>query len=233
MKKTNTILIMLIALILLADSCKNEFKNVSLQTDRDTADYYRGLWLGNYLREGRLMNKFNYDAFIKGLNTATDSEINYFEEALIEGYLDVYIQQNKQRELENEYRKYIAENKAFLEENAKKDSVISLPSGIQYVVLKKGSGDKPTTADRVSFHFSCRRIDGLLIESNYDPQPTVFGVTALPPGWKEVIQLMAEGSKWRVFIPSELAYGSEPPDDTDILPFSTLIYEIDLLEVNP
>ena len=150
------------------------------------------------------------------------------------------ISHNEAREIVNKYfeeleAKMNAENiekgKAFLTENAKKEGIITLPSGLQYQVLLEGNGKKPSATDRVKCHYEGTLIDGTLFDSSIKRgQPAVFGVNQVIKGWVEALQLMSEGSKWRLFIPSELGYGAQQAGEM-IPPHSTLIFEVELIEV--
>ena len=150
------------------------------------------------------------------------------------------ISHNEAREIVNKYfmeleEKMNAENiekgKAFLEENAKKEGIITLPSGLQYEVITEGNGKKPSATDRVKCHYEGTLIDGTLFDSSIKRgQPAVFGVNQVIKGWVEALQLMSEGSKWRLFIPSELGYGAQQAGEM-IPPHSTLIFEVELIEV--
>ena len=150
------------------------------------------------------------------------------------------ISHNEAREIVNKYfmeleAKMNAENiekgKAFLEENAKKEGIITLPSGLQYQVITEGNGKKPSATDKVKCHYEGTLIDGTLFDSSIKRgQPAVFGVNQVIRGWVEALQLMSEGSKWRLFIPAELGYGAQQAGEM-IPPHSTLIFEVELIEV--
>ena len=150
------------------------------------------------------------------------------------------ISHNEAREIVNKYfeeleAKMNAENiekgKAFLAENAKKEGVITLPSGLQYEVITEGNGKQPSATDKVKCHYEGTLIDGTLFDSSIKRgQPAVFGVNQVIRGWVEALQLMSEGSKWRLFIPSELGYGAQQAGEM-IPPHSTLIFEVELIEV--
>lgn len=121
--------------------------------------------------------------------------------------------------------------KNFLEENKKKENIVTLPSGLQYEVIKEGNGRKPKATDRVRCHYEGTLIDGTLFDSSIQRgEPAVFGVNQVIAGWVEALQLMSEGSKWRLFIPSELAYGANGAGEM-IPPHSTLIFEVEMIEV--
>ena len=150
------------------------------------------------------------------------------------------ISHNEAREIVNKYfaeleEKMNAENiekgKAFLAENAKKEGIVTLPSGLQYEVITEGNGKKPSATDRVKCHYEGTLIDGTLFDSSIKRgQPAVFGVNQVIKGWVEALQLMSEGSKWRLYIPSELGYGAQQAGEM-IPPHSTLIFDVELIEV--
>ena len=150
------------------------------------------------------------------------------------------ISHNEAREIVNKYfaeleEKMNAENiekgKAFLAENAKKEGIVTLPSGLQYEVITEGNGKKPSATDRVKCHYEGTLIDGTLFDSSIKRgQPAVFGVNQVIRGWVEALQLMSEGSKWRLYIPSELGYGAQQAGEM-IPPHSTLIFDVELIEV--
>lgn len=120
---------------------------------------------------------------------------------------------------------------AFLAENAKKDGVKSLPSGLQYKVIKEGAGKQPEKTDTVSVHYKGTLIDGTEFDSSYKRgEPAEFGVTQVIKGWTEALQLMKEGAKWQVFIPWQLAYGERGRGGL-IGPHEALVFEVELLKV--
>lgn len=122
---------------------------------------------------------------------------------------------------------------AFLEENKKKPGVVALPSGLQYQVIKEGTGPKPALTDKVKVHYHGTLLDGTVFDSSVDRgEPIVLSVNGVIPGWTEALQLMPVGSKWKLFIPSDLAYG-----DNDAGPAikggSTLIFDVELIDIEP
>ena len=120
---------------------------------------------------------------------------------------------------------------AFLAENRKKAGVILLPSGLQYQILKEGNGPKPTIDDQVKVHYHGTLIDGKVFDSSVERgEPITLGLKNVIPGWTEALQLMPVGSKWRLFVPSDLAYGDNAAGPT-IKEGSTLIFEVELLEI--
>lgn len=125
-----------------------------------------------------------------------------------------------------------AEGEAFLAENAKKEGVVTLPSGLQYKILKEGTGASPQVTDNVTVHYRGRLIDGTEFDSSHKRnQPATFRVSGVIPGWTEAIQRMKPGAKWQLFIPAKLAYGDRGTGSA-IPPNSALIFEVELLKVN-
>ena len=121
--------------------------------------------------------------------------------------------------------------KSYLEENGKRAEVVTTPSGLQYEVLEEGNGAQPSAGDQVKVHYTGRLIDGTVFDSSVERgEPATFGVTQVIPGWVEALQLMKAGSKWRLHIPSNLAYGPQGAGGI-IGPNSTLIFDVELLEV--
>jgi len=119
----------------------------------------------------------------------------------------------------------------FLAANKEKPGVVALPSGLQYEIITEGNGKKPEATDQVKCHYEGTLLDGTLFDSSFKRnQPAVFGVNQVIPGWVEALQLMSEGSKWKLYIPYELGYGSQGAGEM-IPPYSTLIFEVELLQV--
>lgn len=124
-----------------------------------------------------------------------------------------------------------AEGEAFLAENAKKDEVVVLPSGLQYTVLTEGTGKKPSATDNVKCHYEGRLINGTVFDSSYKRgEPAVFPLNGVIAGWTEGVQLMGEGAKFRFFIPYNLAYGERGAGQS-IPPYAALIFDVELIEV--
>jgi len=121
--------------------------------------------------------------------------------------------------------------KAFLDKNRQKEAVVTLPSGLQYEILTEGNGTKPKATDKVKCHYQGTLINGTVFDSSVQRgQPAVFGVNQVIKGWVEALQLMSVGSKWRLFIPPDLAYGEQGAGGS-IEPYSTLIFDVELLGI--
>ena len=119
----------------------------------------------------------------------------------------------------------------FLEENKKQEGVVTLPSGLQYKVIKQGTGDKPKATDQVRCHYHGTLIDGTVFDSSVRRgEPAVFPVNGVIQGWVEALQLMPVGSKWTLYIPYEMAYGTRGAGQS-IPPYAALIFEVELLEI--
>jgi FKBP-type peptidyl-prolyl cis-trans isomerase FklB len=139
-----------------------------------------------------------------------------------------YIEKQKMSQSEG----IINEGKTFLEDNAKKPGVVSLPSGMQYTVMKEGTGPKPGSNDKVTTHYHGTLISGEVFDSSVDRgEPASFPVNGVIKGWTEALQLMPVGSKWKLFIPSPLAYG-ERGAGGKIKPYATLVFEVELLSID-
>jgi len=144
--------------------------------------------------------------------------------------------QKKQKEEMDKRQEEALKNKEdgekFLAENKTKDGVVTTDSGLQYIVLKEGSGVKPTSESRVKVHYHGTLIDGTVFDSSVDRgNPTEFGVTQVIKGWTDGLQIMAVGSKYIFFIPSDLAYGANPRPGGVIKPNATLIFDVELLGI--
>ena len=136
---------------------------------------------------------------------------------------------NKKQDAKNQ--RLAIDSKIFLEQNKQKDGVMTTESGLQYLILSEGRGNNPTLNDNVTVHYHGTLIDGTIFDSSVDrKQPATFPLNGVIPGWQEALQMMSVGSKWKIFIPSELAYGENGAGA--IGPNSTLIFEVELLSIN-
>jgi FKBP-type peptidyl-prolyl cis-trans isomerase len=234
MKEIRNLLAISVLSLLILASCGTDKKYAAtkIKSQDDSVSYFLGLTYGNGLKQADIDSLFNNQAFMKGVTEAITKDTMPVSQFEIETFLNKYFSELQTKKVKEQFKDYIAENKAFLEANAKKDSVVSLPSGIQYVVLKEGNGAKPTSADKIKVHYTGMLLDGSVFDSSYPRNaPAEFIVGQVIPGWTEAMQLMPVGSKWRIFIPENLAYGSKPPRGASIKPFSTLIFEVELLEI--
>jgi len=139
-------------------------------------------------------------------------------------------QVRQEEDLKVQHQESIAAGDAFMAENGAKEGVETLPSGLQYEIIRAGNGPMPTESDRVKVHYHGTLIDGTVFDSSVDRgEPATFGVNQVIKGWTEALKLMPVGSKWRLYIPYDLAYGSA--DRGTIKPFSNLIFDVELLAI--
>ncbi len=192
----------------------------------DKLSYALGMSMASNLMNSGF-NKIDVDSFVKAFTEImNDSELSMTPQEANQILQDYFNKQQNDMFLKN-----LEEGQAFLEENKKKANVISLPSGLQYEILKDGDGDKPKSTDSVKCHYHGTLINGTVFDSSVERgQPAVFGVNQVIKGWVEALQLMTVGSKWRLFIPSDLAYG-EHGSGGSIEPNTALIFDVELLGI--
>lgn len=192
----------------------------------DKISYALGLSIGNNFKSSGI-EKLDAAQFVAGLQDVLDDKepkISYDEAKTIIGD---YFQKLQQERYEN----IKAAGEEFLKINAHRDDVTTLPSGLQYQVLTMGDGAKPTLSDSVKCHYHGKLINGIVFDSSVERgEPAVFPVSGVIAGWTEILQLMPVGSKWRVTIPYQLAYGERGAGGA-IEPYSTLIFDIELLGI--
>lgn len=199
----------------------------------DKLSYALGIGIGSQLA-GMGAKELNIDDFaqaIKDVISGSELKVDNAEaQTLVQNFFQE--QEAKQQAAAAEAGKAAkAAGEAFLAENGKKDGVVTLPSGLQYQVLKEGDGKKPSATDQVVCHYEGTLIDGTVFDSSYKRnQPATFGLNQVIPGWTEGVQLMQEGAKYRFFIPYNLAYG-ERGAGAQIPPFAALVFDVELIEV--
>ena len=171
------------------------------------------------------------EKLLQGFSAALENDTTLFTQKAAEEYFRTKQQLNKEAKQEKLYGGNRDAGRKFLEENAKKDSVVTLPSGLQYQVLVKGEGEVPQATDRVKVHYEGRLIDGTVFDASarHGGEPAEFTPQQVIPGWTEALTMMPVGSKWRLFIPYDLAYGDR--DQGQIKPYSTLIFDVELVEI--
>ena len=219
-----------VTLFLLAGLAFAELRE--LKTDKDKLSYSMGVATGTQMKRQSI--EVDANMFAQGLRDAvsgdklqlTEQEIQEILMKLQQGMAAKQAETNKQLAEKNK-----KEGEAFLAANKKKEGVKTLPSGLQYKILAEGKGRSPKEADTVTTHYRGTLIDGIEFDSSIKRgQPAVFPVKNVIKGWTEALQLMKEGSKWQLFIPSDLAYG-ERGAGAQIGPNATLIFEVELLSI--
>lgn len=203
-----------------------------LKTPKEKRSYAIGMSIGKGMKKDEvqvdtaILARGVKDALAGGKTALTDEEA---QQALTELQLELRAKSEaKTQELAANNKKL---GDAFLEANKAKEGVVTLPSGLQYKILKQGDGPKPTAQDVVTTNYKGTLIDGTEFDSSYRRgQPATFGVSQVIRGWTEALQLMPVGSKWELFIPSDLAYGPRNAGPT-IGPNSTLVFEVELLDI--
>jgi FKBP-type peptidyl-prolyl cis-trans isomerase FklB len=206
---------------------------LTLKTQKDKASYAIGLNIG------KSMHKDSVDVdtaiLLRGLKDGlagakpllTDDEARA---AMVALQADLRKKQEEKMVVQGETNK--KEGEAFLAENKTKDGVVTLPSGLQYKILTEGTGPKPTAADSVVCNYKGTLIDNTEFDSSYKRgQPATFPVSGVIKGWTEALQLMPVGSKWQLFIPSDLAYGARGGPGGGIGPNATLVFEVELMSI--
>lgn len=192
----------------------------------DKVSYALGLSIGNNFQNSGIKD-LQVEDFIKGLTDVMEEKqpaITYDEAKEVINEYFIKLQKEKM-----EINKKAGEE--FLHINKGRAGVVELPSGLQYQILKQGNGAKPSATDKVKCHYHGTLINGTVFDSSVQRgQPAVFGVNQVIPGWVEALQLMPVGSKWRLFIPSNLAYGEHGAGEM-IEPNSTLIFDVELLDI--
>ncbi|MBN2571076.1 MAG: FKBP-type peptidyl-prolyl cis-trans isomerase [Ignavibacteriales bacterium] len=221
---------------------KNEYDEItkdSLVTFDDKVSYGIGFDIGSNLKSQQIVVKIN--SFFRGIKDAyTAAEPLMTQEEMIKALMEfqqkIRDQQSEQiiqgnDSLKNLAEQNLKEGEEFLKKNGTQEGVVTLPSGMQYKILKQGTGETPAFTDKVVTHYRGYFIDGTEFDNSYQRgEPTTFEVMGVIPGWTEALQLMKVGDKWQLFIPANLAYGLQGAGSV-IGPNELLIFEMELLEV--
>jgi FKBP-type peptidyl-prolyl cis-trans isomerase FklB len=225
------LLIIILSIAFLFSVCHAQGK-LELKDQKDKESYSLGYQFGQSLKSQGV--DINLDIYASGIRDGLggkEPQITSEEIRSIITSLQQRLVAAQQKTLKEQAAKNLADGKAFLTENKKKEGIKALPSGLQYKVLTEGSGKMPKAEDTVTVNYKGTLIDGTEFDSSYKRgQPATFQVKGVIKGWTEALQLMKERSKWQLFIPPELAYG-ERGAGRDIGPNATLIFEVELLTV--
>lgn len=201
---------------------------LDLSTDEARVSYGIGLQMGEQLRQNPPPG-ITIEAVLAGLQTAFNGEPSDVSGEELNASFAV-IRQQMEAEAAQKAEQSAATGREFLASNAGKEGVVTLDSGLQYEILTEGEGRRPTRESTVRTHYHGTLIDGTVFDSSYQRgQPAEFPVSGVIAGWTEALQLMPAGSKWRLYVPSELAYGGQAVGS--IPAHSTLIFDVELLDV--
>ncbi len=198
------------------------------KTELDKVSYCFGINIAQNMEQQGML-EMNAELMAKGL----DDYLKDKELAISADQVHDILQNYFKNLQEKQFERNILQGKDFLEENSKRNGVITLSSGLQYEVIKEGTGQKPKETDSVTTHYHGTLIDGTVFDSSVKRgEPATFPVNGVIKGWVEVLQLMQTGAKWRVYVPENLAYGANPHPGGPIEPFSTLVFDIELIAIN-
>lgn len=205
-------------------------KKVEFATEFDTASYMMGLYIGSSFKDIPASDQISLKLVQKGVADAMEDAPIFTDEEM-QAFMSEFMK--KQQELATEEAKTegLKQEKEFLEINKQKEGVVALESGLQYKILKEGTGIKPIPTDKVKVHYTGKLLDGTVFDSSVERgEPVEFGLNQVIKGWTEGVQLMKEGAVYEFYIPHDLAYGERGAGGV-IKPFSTLIFEVELLKV--
>lgn len=201
---------------------------LELNDDKKRFSYIVGLQIGQQLKADNI--ELDDQAFLAALRDVAAGNTPQLSQSEIQGTLE-RIQQARASDAEQAGQRNLAEGREFLATNRNKPGVKQTDSGLQYKVIKAGSGKSPAASDRVEVHYRGTLIDGTEFDSSYSRgQPASFPVNGVIQGWQEALQLMQEGAKWQLYVPAELAYGSRGAGG-QIGPNATLIFDVELLDI--
>jgi FKBP-type peptidyl-prolyl cis-trans isomerase FklB len=208
----------LLFLLILSTFIMQEQNAQTIENEKDSISYAMGVLLMENLKSQGVTD-INPEMATKGITDVMNGWDLLMSPQAASQVLTSYIQKNQEKA-----------GKDFLTKNAQKEGIITLPSGLQYEVVTEGTGKKPAKSDKVTVHYEGTLINGDVFDSSYKRgEPATFGVTQVIAGWTEALQLMSVGSKWRLYIPHELAYGSRAIQT--IPAYSTLIFDVELLGI--
>ncbi len=207
-------------------------KSVVLKTQKDKVNYGIGVnIIGNIKQQGV---EIDLDLVVQGMKDAYSDKKLLLTDEEIRIAIDQYqtaVRQKRSTMMAKAAEDNMRAGESFLAENRKKEGVVVLPSGLQYKIIKAGGGKKPTDADTVECHYRGTLIDGTEFDSSFrTEQPATLKVAGVIAGWKEALKLMPTGSKWQLFVPSQLAYGTRGKGGS-IGPNAALIFEMELLAI--
>jgi len=224
--------ILLIAVSIIFASCgKKKVANIKLSTDKDSVAFFIGALTATNLKTNLKdadFENFNKEVYLKVVESILSGDSVKFTDTYMSSKLNMYFQKLQQQAGE----KNLKEGNAFLEKNKTNPGVVTLPSGLQYQIIKEGNGPKPDSSDVVSFNYKGTLINGEEFDSSKG-QPAQVNVRGVIPGMTEAFLKMSVGSKWKLFIPSNLGYGERVRPGGKIKPNNALIFEVELMGIQP
>lgn len=239
MKFINNTFCLLLVSALLFSGCNSDAGSsgdVTLESKVDSVSYSLGYQNGEFLKQ-RSMTDVNPEMIKAGLKASLseqDAQLSDAEMQRVVQRFQMEAQQKAKKKQAQESKENKKKGEEFLAENKDKEGVQVTDSGLQYKVIREGSGASPDTTDQVRADYKGMLLDGTVFDSSYERgEPATFPMNRVISGWTEGLQLMQEGAKYKFWIPSELAYGQNPPPRSNIGPGETLVFEVELLEVNP
>jgi len=225
----NKFIIFIPAVLFTLSSCNQPVAVKKPQTYLDTVSYSIGILYGDKLHSDGL-DSVNTNLLKKGMDDAINEKPSIDKDKAKQIVMEYYSILS-QRQLLTKYGDNKIAGEKFLSENAKRKGVKVLPSGLQYEVLKSGSGLQPDSNDVVIVHYRGELIDGTVFEENFGKKPVPLAVNRVIPGWTEALLRMHVGDTWKIYIPYQLGYGTSFNPNSPIQPYSTLIFEIELVDI--
>lgn len=209
-------------------SAMNDFNG--LNTTADSVSYFIGVNVAKNMKQGGLNKEFSEAAYVKGMMDIFNEDSVMLDDKIGGEIANRIAMANQKKQQEEQFKEVREKGVAFLNDKSKEEDVTTLPSGLRYKIIKEGTGDKPKPTDAVSTHYHGTLVDGTVFDSSVErDEPSEFMANQVISGWKEALQLMPVGSKWELYVPQELAYGEN--GTRGIPPFSTLIFEVELLKI--
>ncbi|NJK94760.1 MAG: FKBP-type peptidyl-prolyl cis-trans isomerase [Bacteroidales bacterium] len=227
MNRMKQLLVVAGLLTFILTACNKPNYNVKISTETDSISYLIGIHYGKQLKSGGELSSLNVDALAKGLNEAFNKDSLKISDEELSMQLNMLFMRLQKRVSE----KNLKEGQEFMAKNKTKPGVQTTPTGLQYQVVKEGTGPMPDSSSLVTTHYTLYHINGEKVESSVGAEPAKFKVTQVIPGWTEALLKMRVGSKWKLFVPAELGYGERVGRGSPLKPNEALIFDIELLNI--
>jgi FKBP-type peptidyl-prolyl cis-trans isomerase FklB len=225
--KSRFFLFLLLAGFVFAPAFSQKKKEpLKFKNERDSVSYSIGFIIGTNLKSAGLTD-FDEKIFLQAIGDVIANK----EPAITKDQTNAVLQSYMMKLQQKKAKENLSDGQKFLDENKKKEGIVTLPSGLQYKVIKEGQGESPVETDKVTVHYTGTLISGKVFDSSIERgQPAQFQVNAVIAGWTEALKLMKPGSKWMLYIPPQLAYGEQGVQGIE--PNSVLIFEVELISVD-